>query len=156
MSEVRRNSRAAVLVAWLGILFAGAASALEPVNKTFFGGLAAEGFDVVAFFTEGRAVEGSKELATTWNGAVWRFATAGHRDLFVADPAKYAPQFGGYCAWAVSQGYTANGDPRFWRIVGGKLYLNYNAEVQRKWEADIPGLIARADANWPKLLEPPE
>ena len=97
-------------------------------------------------------VEGSDAVETSWHGATWRFASAAHRDLFVAAPERYAPQYGGYCAWAVSQGYTADGDPESWKIVDGKLYLNYNREIQQRWEADIPGLVTKADANWPKLL----
>jgi hypothetical protein len=73
--------------------------------------------------------------------------------VFKADPDRYAPQYGGYCALAVSQGYTAKGEPRAWKFVGGKLYLNYNADIQRKWEQDIPGFIAKGNANWPKVLE---
>ena len=73
-------------------------------------------------------------------------------DLFAADPEKYAPQYGGYCAWAVSQGYTASTDPEAWKIVDGKLYLNYSKSVQQTWEQDIPGNIAAGDGNWPKVL----
>ena len=68
-------------------------------------------------------------------------------------PEKYAPQYGGYCAWAVSQGYTASSDPTAWKIVNGKLYLNYSVGVQRKWSEDIPGNIAKADSNWPNVLK---
>ncbi|QQR75763.1 MAG: hypothetical protein IPJ17_09395 [Holophagales bacterium] len=140
------------LVAAGALVVASAAGALEPVNKSFFGGLAVHGYDVVAYFADGKAVEGSDAVETSWHGATWRFASAAHRDLFVAAPERYAPQYGGYCAWAVSQGYTADGDPESWKIVDGKLYLNYNREIQQRWEADIPGLVTKADANWPKLL----
>ena len=140
------------LVAAGALAVASAAGALEPVNKSFFGGLAGHGTDVVGYFSDGKVVAGSGDFETTWNGATWRFASAAHRDLFVAAPERYAPQYGGYCAWAVSQGYTADGDPESWKIVDGKLYLNYNREIQQRWEADIPGLVTKADANWPKLL----
>jgi len=73
--------------------------------------------------------------------------------LAPAGPAAYAPQYGGYCAWAVSQGYTASTDPHAWRIVDGKLYLNYSKGVQKRWQQDIPGNIAKGDANWPKVLK---
>ena len=86
-------------------------------------------------------------------GAKWRFTFAEHRDLFQREPAKYAPQYGGYCAWAVSKGHTANGDPEAWRIVNGKLYLNYNKRVQKKWEQDTEARIQEADRNWPGLLK---
>ena len=136
----------------IALALAGPALALSPVNKTLFGGLAIEGYDPVAYFTEGRPVEGSREHVFDWNGATWRFASAAHRELFVQAPEKYAPQYGGYCAWAVSQGYTAGIDPEAWRIENGRLYLNYSPEVQKKWAADIPGNVAKGDATWPNLL----
>ena len=94
----------------------------------------------------------SSDFTTEWHGATWRFASAAHRDQFVADPEKFAPQFGGYCAWAVSQNKTAGIDPEAWKIVDGKLYLNYSKDIQAKWEQDVPGNIGKAEANWPKLL----
>ncbi|SDG09061.1 YHS domain-containing (seleno)protein [Thalassobaculum litoreum] len=125
----------------------------DPVYTEFLSDTAVDGYDPVAYFTDGKPVEGSDKYETEYNGATWRFTSAEHRDAFIAEPAKYAPQYGGYCAWAVSQGYTAKGDPQHWRIVDGKLYLNYNADVQKKWTADIPGHITAADGNWPKVLE---
>lgn len=138
----------------LGVALAGAAAAhaLSPVNKTLLGGLALDGYDPVAYFTDGKPVEGSKELTLEWNGATWRFASAAHRDEFKKTPEKYAPQYGGYCAWAVSQNYTADSDPEAWTIVDGKLYLNYDRKVMEKWKQDVPGNIAKADVNWPKLV----
>lgn len=136
----------------LALSLSAPAVALQPVNKTTFGGVAIDGYDPVAYFTDGKPVEGSKEFAFDWNGATWHFASAAHRDLFAAAPTKYAPQYGGYCAWAVSQGSTADIDPEAWKIEGGRLFLNYSVEVQKKWAADIPGNVALADANWPKLL----
>jgi YHS domain-containing protein len=114
-------------------------------------GVAIRGTDPVAYFTEGRPVEGSSDFTADWNGAEWRFASAENRDKFVADPEAFAPQYGGFCAWAVSQGYTASTVPEAWRIVDGKLYLNYSLGVQKQWEGDIPGNIAKADTNWPGL-----
>jgi YHS domain-containing protein len=125
----------------------------RPELNTAKDGLAVKGYDVVAYATEGKPVEGNSAFETSWNGARWRFATAAHRDLFLKDPAKYAPQFGGYCSWAVSQGYTADADPQAWSVVDGKLYLNYSKRVREKWSQDIPGNIAKARANWPKVLE---
>jgi YHS domain-containing protein len=117
-------------------------------------GLAIKGYDPVAFFKDGAPVEGSKEFEFTWKGATWRFASAENRDLFEAEPKQYAPQYGGYCAWAVAQGSTASVDPKnAWEIVEGKLYLNYNKEIQARWAKDIPGNIGKADANWPGVLE---
>ena len=114
-------------------------------------GVALRGHDPVAYFTEGRPVRGLPEHAADWGGATWHFASAANRAAFLADPEAHAPQYGGFCAWAVAQGYTAPIDPNAWQIVDGKLYLNYNARIQRRWERDIPGFIAQADANWPGL-----
>jgi len=115
-------------------------------------GRAIEGADPVAYFTEGKPVKGSSDFTHDWNGATWYFVSADNRDAFAADPERYAPQYGGYCAWAVSQGYTASVDYESWRIVDDKLYLNYSKDVQQTWEQDIPGNIQKADANWPKVL----
>jgi YHS domain-containing protein len=131
--------------------FAASASADEVINSSFLGGVAIEGADPVAYFTEGKAVEGSSDFAHEWMGATWRFVSAANRDRFAAEPEKYAPQYGGYCAWAVSQGYTAKIDPEAWTIVDDRLYLNYSKEVRTQWSADVPGNIAKGDANWPKL-----
>lgn len=114
-------------------------------------GAAIRGYDPVAYFTEGRPVLGKPDITFQHQGAVWRFASVANRDRFAADPARYAPQYGGFCAWAVSRGYTAEIDPEAWKIEGGKLYLNYSKAVQTNWAKDIPGNIAKADANWPKL-----
>ena len=148
---MRLTTLASVLV---GIALAGAPAvdALSPVNKTLLGSLALDGYDPVAYFTDGKPVEGAKEFTVDWNGATWRFASAAHRDEFAKAPETYAPQYGGYCAWAVSQNYTADADPEAWTIVDGKLYMNYNAKVMERWKQDIPGNIAKADGNWPKLL----
>lgn len=143
----------AALVLALAPVAAPTAAAKEPVYQSFLGGVAINGYDAVAYFAEGEPVEGSSDFTHDWNGATWRFATAENRDKFAADPEAYAPQYGGYCAWAVSQGYTASTDPQAWRIVDGKLYLNYNLDVQKQWAGDIPGNISKADGNWPKVLE---
>ncbi len=84
--------------------------------------------------------------------ATWRFNSDSNRLLFEADPAKYAPQYGGYCSWAVSRGYTAKGDPLAWTVVDGKLYLNYNLDVKNNWKKNIAVNIAKANANWPNVL----
>ncbi len=114
--------------------------------------LAAAGHDVVAFHTEGKPTLGSARFTHAWKGATWRFASASARDAFAAAPDRYAPAYGGHCSWAASQGYRASGDPRHWRIVDGRLFFNYDARVHRTWLTDIPGFIAAADRNWPKLL----
>ncbi len=116
-------------------------------------GRAIRGTDPVAYFTQSSPVVGKAEFTHEWSGANWLFATAENRDLFAANPEKYAPQYGGYCAWAVSQGATAPIDPQAWKIVDGKLYLNLNKKIQTRWEQDIPGNIAKADSNWPGVLK---
>ena len=125
--------------------------ALEPVNQDRKG-LALHGYDAVAYFADGKPVLGTPAHTIEWQGATWRFATAEHRARFAAAPERYAPQYGGYCAKAVSEDHTADVDPTAWKIVGGKLYLNYSPKVQRLWEQDVPGRIARADRNWPGLV----
>ena len=127
-------------------------AAQSPALNAGRGDLAVHGYDVVAYATDGVAVRGRSEHEFRWNGVVWRFATAAHKDQFEKDPARYAPQFGGYCAWAVSRGYTADIDPEAWKIVDGKLYLNYSKRVQRMWEQDVTGNIAKGVANWPGVL----
>jgi YHS domain-containing protein len=116
-------------------------------------GPALRGYDAVAYFTENKPVQGKPEFSHSYNGANWRFATAQNRDAFAANPAKYAPQYGGYCSYAVARGYTANGDPLAWRIVNGKLYLNYSLEVRELWEKDVSGYVQKADQNWPQFFK---
>ena len=130
-----------------------AALAKAEVNQSFVGSVAIEGTDPVTYFTEKKAVKGSSEYSHRWNGAKWRFKNAANRDAFAAEPEKYAPQFGGYCAWAVSRGYTASIDPEAWTVHKGKLYLNYSKGVQDEWAKDIPGNIAKGENNWPKALD---
>jgi YHS domain-containing protein len=115
-------------------------------------GTGAGGFDVVSYFS-GAPSQGKAEFASTYKGAKWLFSSADNMKAFEADPAKYAPQYGGYCAYAVSKGATAKGEPEVWSVVDGKLYLNFSKDIQAKWKADIPGHIAAANANWPKVLE---
>ena len=149
--EKRAATRALLLAAALLLWNAAPAAALDPVWSNWRG-LAVAGYDPVAYFTDGKPVEGSSDFTTEWKGATWRFASTAHRDQFVAEPEKFAPQYGGYCAWAVSQGYTAGIDPQAWKIVDGKLYLNYDKDVQQKWQQDVPGNIRKADGNWANLL----
>jgi hypothetical protein len=112
-------------------------------------GLALIGFDAVAYFNQGKAIEGKKEFEHTWMDATWRFSTTENRDLFAKSPEKYAPQFGGYCAFGVTGGYLAPTDPTAWKVVEDKLYLNYDKDIQKKWSEDIPGNIKKANEKWP-------
>jgi YHS domain-containing protein len=125
----------------------------DPIYTGRLSSLAVSGYDPVAYFDEGHPVDGERAYSYDWQGATWRFASRNHLDRFKAEPERFAPRYGGYCAWAVSQGYTASADPEAWRIVDGKLYLNYSLDVQKTWEQDIPGNIAKADGNWPKVLD---
>lgn len=128
-------------------------AAKDPVYTALFSSNAAGGYDVTAYFSENKAVEGSKKYSTEYNGARWLFASQENLDRFLADPEKYAPQYGGYCAWAAAQGQTAKGDPEHWSIHDGKLYLNYDAEIKQQWLSDKVNLISEADKHWPTLLD---
>ena len=125
-------------------------AAKPPVFATSEGAI--RGYDPVAYFTQGKPVKGLNQYTMQWQGATYKFASAANLALFAADAAKYAPQYGGYCAYAVSAGYTASTVPEAWAIVDGKLYLNYSLGVQKKWRQDIPGRIAAANKNWPQVL----
>lgn len=135
------------------LLYFSPAYAVSPINTTWLGGVAVKGYDPVAYFVEGKPVKGSGKYAHKWMGAKWHFSSAENRDSFAKNPEKYAPQYGGYCAYAVSQGATADIDPHVWKIVNGKLYLNLSPSVGRIWRRDIPGYIALADKNWPAVLD---
>ena len=144
-----RSMILAVPVSGLPLIAAApAAQAEPPIYKGVFSNTALQGHDPVAYFTEGKPVKGDEAFTTEYMGAEFRFASAANRDAFLADPHAYAPQYGGYCAWAMADGKHAKGDARHWRIVDGKLYLNYNKSIQKKWDADIPGFIERADTEW--------
>ena len=135
-----------------GLLGASAHAKDAPIYTPLFGNVAVGGYDPVAYFTEQKPVKGDARFTTSYMGAEWRFSSAENRDSFLANPERYAPQYGGYCAWAVSEGHTASGDPLRWKIVGNKLYLNYDTDVQKKWEMSIPEHIKKADKNWPVVL----
>lgn len=113
--------------------------------------LAAHGYDVVAFFTDDRPVFGVGAYTAVHAGGAYRFATAEHLATFTANPDKYVPQYGGFCAFGAALGKKFDGNPRLWRIVDGKLYFNLNEEIVAKWQADIPGNIAKADQNWKRI-----
>jgi YHS domain-containing protein len=115
-------------------------------------GAAISGYDPVAYFTEKKPVKGNPAIAFEHGGAKYFFASEANRDTFKKEPEKYAPQYGGYCAWAVAQGSTASSDPNAWTIHDGKLFLNYSQSVRSTWEKDIPGNVTKGDANWPKLV----
>jgi YHS domain-containing protein len=144
---------AAFLVVTPVAVIAPAAQAEPAIYTGAFSDTALQGYDPVAYFTDGAPVKGSKDFATEYKGATFQFASAANRDVFLADPTAYAPQYGGYCAWAMADGKYAKGDAKYWKIVDGKLYLNFNAGIAKKWNADIPGFIEKADAGWSDLQE---
>lgn len=146
-----KNFRFCLAVVTLLMVFSfHAAHAGAPVINKDKNGVALKGYDAVAYFDEGKAVEGKTEFEHTWMDSTWKFSNAANRDLFAANPEKYAPQFGGYCAWGVTQGYLAPIDPKAWKVVDGKLYLNYDLNVQKDWQKDIPGNIQKATDLWPE------
>lgn len=145
------NACALLLIALAAPTVASAAKP-APEISTAADRLGAGGYDVTAYFLLGKPVRGDARHQLDYKGATWRFASAEALERFRANPAAYAPQFGGYCAWAVSQHYLAPGDPRQWKVVDGKLYLNANARAKELWEADQADSIVRGHANWPAVL----
>ena len=120
-------------------------------NNVDSSGLALKGYDPVAYFTEKKPVAGKPEFTARHEGATYRFASAANRDAFAAAPEKYAPQYGGSCAFGMAAGYKAPVEPDAWTVVDGKLYLNYNQSVRSQWSSDVPGYVRKADANWPSV-----
>ncbi len=113
--------------------------------------VAVKGHDVVAYFSAGVPTAGKAEFSAKHDGAVYHFSSAANRDTFKANPAKYAPQFGGFCAMGVALDKKLDGDPTAWKIVGDKLYLNLNKDVQKKWNEDVPGNLVKAASAWPLI-----
>lgn len=143
--------RQSLAVALLLAVAAPSAVAAAPVWTGILGTAdAVGGYDSVSYFT-GKPTPGSDQFTTIYNGATFKFANAANLATFKANPARYAPQYGGHCAWAAANNYRFAGDPKVWKIVDNKLYLNYNKDVQVKWEKDIPGLVKKADVNWKTL-----
>lgn len=162
MSPVRTRTlhRRRLFVLGAALSFVGtAAFAAPPVNTLkpgLFGGrtdTAILGYDTVAYFTVGKPVKGRDDLAFEYMGATWKFSSQAHLDLFKANPQKYAPQYGGYCAYGVSQDHLVSIEPDKFRIVDNKLYLNYDASVQETWLKDPARYIREADAKFAALLK---
>lgn len=116
-------------------------------------GLAVHGFDVVAYQSEGKPVRGNAQFAAVHKEATYRFASKANLDAFKANPVRYEPAYGGYCAYGVSVGAKFDGDPNFWKVVDGKLYLNLDSAIQQTWLKDVPGAIKKAEANWPGIKD---
>lgn len=129
------------------------AQAADPIYTGTFNNKAVQGYDTVAYFTQGKAVKGSKDFKTKYKGADWFFSSQEHLDLFKANPEKYAPQYGGYCAWAAAHDTLAKGDANHWHIEDGRLYLNINKNIKNQWLPRRAELIDTADEAFPVLLE---
>jgi len=155
LSHIGKYTLVFLFVSFVGQVFAG-----ESINTLAKSGLfsykpsgvAIRGADTVAYFTEGKFVQGTDDFTRNWNGATWKFASQKHLNLFVDSPEKYAPQYGGYCAYGVSQNYLVKIEPENWTIVEGKLYLNFSDSVQKKWEAGIKDYVAEANQKFQGLV----
>lgn len=148
MSIILQRRRLAA-TAFLGAA-AGFAATIRPAAAGNQLAVAISGYDAVSY-QSGTPQRGLARHNATHNGGLWFFASEGTRDLFRADAARYAPQFDGYCAWAASQGYKAPGNSEVWRNVDGKIYLQVHEQAQQMWLGDIPGNIAKANTNWPRM-----
>ncbi len=150
MTKIKKFTRRTFLI--FGVLFVIAAPPVLADKTTYQSdGVAINGYDPVAYFVDSAPAKGDPTLGYTWNGTKWQFANQKNLQAFKANPVKYAPVFGGYCAYAVSQGYTAPTDPDAWSIVDDKLYLNYSKSVRTRWQQDTNGNIVKGNANWPGL-----
>jgi YHS domain-containing protein len=153
MSGFARNISVGLFAA--ALLLGGLAHADNPPVAIDDAGLALKGYDTVAYFSDGQPQPGSPAFSLEWMGATWLFTSDEHRAAFKADPERYAPQFGGYCAYAVSMDHVQKADPEVWSIIDDKLYLNLGPGAQAKWQADLSGNIVRASNNWPGALIDP-
>jgi YHS domain-containing protein len=156
--QLRSKSIMVLAVSCLAVLIGTAATPAFAVKatggeyNTLYAGLGAKGYDVVAYFTDGKPTPGSDRYTHEYGGVKWQFASREHRDLFAADPQKYAPQYGGFCSWGVSVGKLFDVDPvNGWKIVDGRLYMNFNADINDTFSKDAKGFIAKANRNWPGL-----
>lgn len=142
---------ALIVASWF---LASAAWAKEPpVYTGLLSNTGAGGYDTVSYFEEGQPAKGSTQFSTEYQGATWRFVNAENLARFKANPERFVPAYGGYCAWAVSHGKLAKGDPQHWNIQNGRLFLNYNQSIQESWQENTNELITQADANWPEVLK---
>jgi len=151
MTNIFRSLLIAAAVATSSVAVAAPAFAEDPVYTSRWSNVALQSYDAVAYFTEGEATKGSDKFKTLYNGAEFHFASQENLDTFLADPEAYAPQYGGYCAWAIADGKYAKGNAKNWAIVDGKLYLNYNKSIQKKWDKDRAGFITKGDSKWSEL-----
>jgi len=155
MIDMFRNLRTLLVISatTLALITSIASHAVKPVYSGGKERAAIRGYDPVAYFTENAPVKGSAEFSHEYKGAKWLFSSAKNRDLFINNPDKYSPQYGGYCAYAVARNSTASIKPQYFTIHEGKLYLNYSKPVFKKWMKDKDGYIADAEKKWPELLK---
>lgn len=139
--------------ALLGVaMMSSALAAGADVNATSTG-LAIRGYDPVAYFTEKQPTRGNWKITATHNGATYRFASKANKEKFLADPAKFVPAYGGYCAFGTAMGFKFDGDPNVWKIVDNKLYLNLSTDIQTRWEGKVTEFISTANTNWTKIKD---
>jgi len=154
-----KNFKTTCLLMILAVAGSACAGAAEPIDTQSGGlfshatGLAILGYDPVAYFDDARPEKGSPQFVATWKGATWQFASQAHLEEFRREPERFAPQYGGYCAYGVARDQLVEIDPNAWTILDGKLYLNYTADTQKKWLTDTPGFIRQADEKFPRLME---
>ncbi len=157
MSRILRSVSSAFLM--LGLLLSGLAFAqtteIHQSRRPDYAAnaLAVGGYDTVAYHTQKQAVPGNPQFRASWKGAEWQFASQANLEAFQKEPEKFAPQYGGYCAFAVASGSTAPGDPKVFDVVNGKLYLNLSSSTQSSWRRDTAGMIQRGDRNWPRIVQ---
>jgi YHS domain-containing protein len=148
-----RNSTSAAALTLAALVASTSAFADDSVNTGYFGGVAIMGYDPVAYFTDGKAVKGSEKFSHDWLGTPWHFASKNHQQMFMNDPDRYAPQYGGYCApeLAISGTATINIDPEAFKIIDGKLYLGYDPGSAAFFADNAKELVPKAIDNWPKV-----
>lgn len=147
----------AVSVITVSLLNGGRAYAYDEtshsLNNVDATGVGLHGYDPVSYFTVGKPTAGSEKFQATYDGVRYRFSSAENRDAFTKEPAKYVPAYGGFCAMGASLGKKFDGDPNYWKIVNGKLYVNVNADVDKHWKEDVPANISKGDQNWPAIKD---
>ncbi|MGE3289760.1 MAG: YHS domain-containing (seleno)protein [Geminicoccaceae bacterium] len=155
LSSLSRRATLVGLVVAAGLISAGAQAAGRVDLNQNDQGVMLHGYDPVAYFTAGAPAQGSPEFSAEYDGATYLFVSTSNRDAFLAQPAAYVPAYGGFCAMGTALEKKLDGDPQVWRIVDGRLYLNVNTDVQKRWSEDVPGNIAKADATWPQIRDVP-
>lgn len=144
------NSLTKILLTFSLLAYSVLSQAISPIYSR--GSIAIKGYDTVAYFTKDEAIQGNETYSYDHLGATWQFESQEHLDMFIKNPEKYMPQYGGYCAYAVSKNKTASIKPEIFEIIDDRLYLNYSESVQRRWLKDSKSYIKKADAQWPELV----